>query len=76
MWYLAVYATSGAIVILLLGMTKDFADRCRQAGVMMEEADEFGFDESVLVLFVAVLLLLTWPNLPVAFARRRLRRRK
>ena len=77
MWYVAVYATSGAIVIFLLGMTRDFAERYRGAVAIAEE--QLWFDEraiDLIMLVVAAVLLLTWPNLPVAFARRRLRRRR
>ncbi len=81
MWYVSVYATVGAIVILLMSRMKSFSERW-QTGIRMAErgAEElWPFDEQVvdLILFVVVaVLLLTWPALPVSFARRHLKQRR
>jgi uncharacterized membrane protein YhaH (DUF805 family) len=72
----AVYATMGAIVILLLTMTEDYSERLARAATKLEHLWGDDLAMQIVMLGVAAVLLLTWPNLPVAYARRRLRDRR
>jgi hypothetical protein len=78
MWYFSVYATVGAIVILLLSQTESFTERW-QGAIRMAETELGPFQDhlvDLVLLFVVVLLLLTWPPLPVSFAYRHFKRRR